>query len=210
MTDQTPKELNAMNTSVPSPRRRTGTLAAFATATVFVLSGCGVNAYDLPSESARYTFEAETNGVKTVWEYASAEVTKTDTPAHQPCIGDLFDNNQAACRPEPLIFLKYDLNLALDNTAEAGDTHEITVTGYYQERLSALPRVTTLKAETSFDGGKTWRPTTTKAEGKNTFTTKIKHPKRDQAPKGVALRINATDSEGNTVKQTMPTAYKLR
>ncbi|MFE9694451.1 hypothetical protein [Micromonospora sp. NPDC005806] len=200
-----------MNTSVPSPRCRKGTLAAFVTAAVFALSGCGVEvaAYDLPAESARYTFEAETNGVKTVWQYNSAKPTNGDAPEHQPCIGAAAGNNQAACRPEPLIFLRYDLGLALDNTAKAGGTHEITVVGYYQERLTALPTVTSLQAEVSFDGGKTWHPATTEAAGTNTFTAEIKHPNRDQAAEGVGLRISATDSEGNTVKQTLPTAYKL-
>lgn len=70
--------------------------------------------------------------------------------------------------------------------------------------------MTSLKAETTFDGGKTWRPATTKAAGKNTFTTTIKNPNRNQAAEGVGLRISATDSGGNTVKQTLPTAYTLR
>ncbi|MEU0374127.1 hypothetical protein ABZ070_28515 [Streptomyces sp. NPDC006283] len=183
-----------------------------AAATACALSGCtgDIVAYDLPAQSARYTFEAETNGVRTAWQYTSAKPTKADTSELSPCMGDVLGSNPVACRPEPLIFLRYDLGLALDNTAKAGDMHEITVTGYYQERLTALPRVTSLKAEVSFDAGKTWRPSSIKADGKNTFTTKIKHPKRDQAANGVGLRITATDSEGNTVEQTLPTAYKLR
>ncbi|MEV4201371.1 hypothetical protein [Micromonospora globbae] len=213
MTVETAKETNAMNMNAPSPRRRKGAVAALVTAAVFAL-GCSVGgdivAYDLPAESARYTFEAETNGVKTVWEYTSDKPTEGEASELQPCMGEVLGNNSDACRPEPLIFLKYDLNLALDNTARAGDSHRITVVGYYQERLTAPPTVTSLRVEASFDEGRTWRPVTTRATAKNTFTAEIKHPKRQQAAEGVALRISATDSGGNTVTQTMPEAYRLR
>ncbi|MGS2615314.1 hypothetical protein ACVCAH_12430 [Micromonospora sp. LZ34] len=202
-----------MNTSVPSSRHRKGTIAALVTAAVFAL-GCSVGgdivAYDLPAESARYTFEAETNGVTTVWEYTSDKPTEGDASELQPCMGDVVGNNTAACRPEPLIFLKYDLGLALDNTARAGVAHRITVVGYYQERLTTPPSVTSLQVEASFDSGKTWQPAITRAAAKNTFTAEIKHPNRDQAAAGVGLRISATDSGGNTVRQTLPTAYRLR
>ncbi|MFB6709949.1 hypothetical protein ACFCW6_35255 [Streptomyces sp. NPDC056333] len=184
-----------------------------AAAGMLALSGCkggDLVSYDLPAKSARYTFEAKTNDVKTVWEYTSAKPAKGGAPELSPCMGDVVGSNKAACRPEPLIFLRYDFDLALDNTAKAGETHEITVVGYYQERLTTAPKVNSLKAETSFDGGRTWRPVTTRPTGRSTFTTTIKNPRRDQATKGVGLRISATDSEGNTVRQTLPTAYTLR
>ncbi len=200
-----------MNTRPPLLRRK-ATLAGLATMGIFAL-GCAVGGdvvtYDLPAESARYTFEAETNGVKTVWEYTSATATEADAPELQPCMGEVIGNS-GECRPEPLIFLRYDLGLDLDNTVEATGTHRITVVGYYQERISTPPQVTELHVESSVDGGRTWQPAPTQAAGKNTFTAKITHPKRDQAPEEVGLRITAADSGGNTVKQTIPTAYKLR
>ncbi|MFJ3672442.1 hypothetical protein ACIPSE_38895 [Streptomyces sp. NPDC090106] len=184
-----------------------------AAAATLMLSGCkggDLVSYELPAKSARYTFETETDGVSTVWRYSSAQVTKDDTSTLSPCIGELTGGNEAACRPEPLIFLRYDLGLALDNTVRAGENHQVTVVGYYQERLTDLPRVTSLKAETSFDGGRTWHQVSTKAAGRNTFVTTIRNPRRDQAAQGVGLRISATDSQGNTVRQTIPTAYTLR
>ncbi|MFE9609069.1 hypothetical protein [Streptomyces sp. NPDC006012] len=202
-----------MNTGVPATRRRRGALMVLAAAATLALAGCkggDLISYDLPAKSARYTFETNTDDVKTVWQYSSAEATKDDAPKLSPCMGDAVDSNDAACRPEPLIFLRYDFGLALDNTVKAGENHEITVVGYYQPRLTDLPKVTSLKAETTFDGGSTWHPVATSAAGKNTFTTMIKNPRKDQAAKGVGLRISATDSQGNTVKQTIPTAYTLR
>ncbi|MEW2290134.1 hypothetical protein [Streptomyces sp. NPDC047841] len=209
----TAKETDTMSTPVTSARRRRGALMALAAAAVLALAGCkggDLVSYDLPAKSARYTFQTRTNDVTTVWQYDSATATKDDAPEQNPCIGELVGSNQAACRPEPLIFLRYDFGLALDNTAKAGEKHEVTVVGYYQPRLTALPEVTSLKAETTFDGGRTWQPAATKAAGKNTFTTTISNPRREKAAEGVGLRISATDSQGNTVRQTIPTAYTLR
>ncbi|MFF3729139.1 hypothetical protein ACFYXM_02095 [Streptomyces sp. NPDC002476] len=206
------KETAPMNAATPSGWRRKVNLAASAAVAMLALAGCkaDVISYDLPAESARYTFQAETNGVKTAWEYTSDRPTKPDTPTSQPCVADVVVKETGPCRPEPLIFLRYDLGLGLDNTAKANGPHPITVTGYYQDRLSTPPTVTELRAEASFDGGKTWQSVSTKADGKNTFTARIKHPKRDKAPEGVALRITATDSAGNEVEQTIPQAYRLR
>ncbi|MDV5144116.1 hypothetical protein R1T08_07565 [Streptomyces sp. SBC-4] len=201
-----------MNQAEPSNRRRKVNLAAAAAVAMLALVGCkaDVISYDLPAESARYTFQAETNGVTTAWEYTSERPARSDTPTSQPCVADVVVKEPGPCRPEPLIFLRYDLGLGLDNTAKANGPHPITVTGYYQDRLSTPPTVTELRVEASFDGGKTWQPVTTKADGKNTFTARVKHPKRDQARGGVALRITATDSAGNNVKQTISQAYRLR
>ncbi|MFJ4849280.1 MULTISPECIES: hypothetical protein [unclassified Streptomyces] len=202
-----------MKNTVPSARRRRGALMVLAAAVMLALTGCDggdLVSYDLPAKSARYTFEAKTDDVSTVWQYTSAEPAKDDAPQLSPCMGEVVGGDTAACRPEPLIFLRYDFGLALDNTVKAGESHDITVVGYYQERLTALPKVTSLKAETTFDGGRTWRPATTRATGKNTFTTTVRNPRRDQAAHGVGLRISATDSQGNTVRQTLPSAYTLR
>ncbi|MFE4337179.1 hypothetical protein ACFRQM_50070 [Streptomyces sp. NPDC056831] len=206
------KETAPMNAAVPSRWRRKVNLAASAAVAMLALAGCkaDVISYDLPAESARYTFQAETNGVKTAWEYTSDRPTKPDTPTSQPCIADVVVKETGPCRPEPLIFLRYDLGLGLDNTVKADGLHPITITGYYQDRLSTPPTVTHLQVEASFDGGKTWKSAGTRAKSKNTFTARIEHPKRDKAPEGVALRITATDSAGNNVKQTIPQAYRLR
>ncbi|WP_437080673.1 hypothetical protein [Streptomyces sp. enrichment culture] len=184
-----------------------------AAAVLLTLAGCDggdLISYDLPSKPARYTFEAQTDTVRTVWEYTSAKATKDDAPELSPCIGDVVGSNTAPCRPEPLIFLRYDFGLDLDNTVEAGRKHQVTVVAYYQERLTTPPKVTSLTAESSFDGGRTWHPAATTSGGRNTYITTIDHPRRDLAAKGVGLRISAADSQGNTVTQTIPVAYTLR
>ncbi|MFK0124302.1 hypothetical protein ACIQSP_13385 [Streptomyces nigra] len=202
-----------MNTRVPKDRRRGRALMVLAATAMLALTGCkggDLVSYDLPSKSARYTFQTQTDDVRTVWEYTSAKATKNDTPRQSPCVGELVDGDTSACRPEPLIFLRYDFGLDLANTAASGRKHEVTVVAYYQERLTTPPQVTSLKAEATFDGGRTWRPVATKAGGRNTYTVTIENPRREQAANGVGLRISAADSRGDTVRQTIPTAYGLR
>jgi hypothetical protein len=205
------EETALMNAAKPSRWRRRLTLASSAALAVLALSGCkaDVIAYDLPAESARYTFQVETNGTETAWEYTSGRATETDTPESQPCIADSVLKEVGECRPEPLIFLRYDLGLALDNTVQADGIHTITVTGYYQDRLSKPPTVADMQVEVSFDGGSTWQPAMSQANRNNTFTVRINQELAGETPEGVGLRVTATDSDGNTVKQTIPQAYRL-
>jgi hypothetical protein len=57
-------------------------------------------------------------------------------------------------------------------------------------------------AEVSYDGGKTWMPVTVVGS-----ELKLEHP---AGANTVSLRAKATDSDGNTVEQTIVDAYKLR
>ncbi|WP_162908231.1 hypothetical protein [Allorhizocola rhizosphaerae] len=200
------------HTPALSPLRRKGALAALVATALFGL-GCAIGGdvvtYDVPPESARYKFEAETNGVTTQWEYTSSRPAAGDAPEQQPCMATALGVTEGECRPEPLIFLRYDLGLQLDNTVRADGHHAITVTAYYQERLSAPPRVATMQAEVSFDRGSTWHKAHTVPTTANTFVANIKHPRKDQVSGAVSLRISATDTGGNTVKQTIPAAYRL-
>lgn len=195
--------------------RRKTTIAALAGAGLFTL-GCSfggdlVSYDDLPEEEQRYTLEVETDGVTTAWEYTSGTVAEGDSPEQQPCMGEaLGDPSLGECRPEPLIFLKYDLNLALDDTVPANEVHTITVTGYYEERLSDPPEVTQLELEASFDGGSTWQQGSTEPSGdssENSFTATV--PAVGDDVDTVWLRVSATDSDGNTVVQTMPDVYTI-
>lgn len=192
--------------------RRAGTVALLA-GLVALAPGCAVSGdlvtYDLPPEASRYTLEAETLGVKTVWEYTSRRPAGDDSV--RPCLEEsLGDPDPQGCRPEPLIFLRYELGLDLDDTVLARWPHEITVTGYYQPRLAELPSLTEVAVEASFDGGDSWQPMPTRATGQaDTFTATIDH-RNGAAGDPVALRVNAVDSEGNTVVQTIPEAYRLR
>ncbi|MFI1094781.1 hypothetical protein [Streptomyces sp. NPDC020917] len=209
------RKKRAATSAVRSRRRRKVSLGVLAVGALLALAGCSIPidgnlvAFDQPAQSARYSFHAQINGTSTVWEYTSAKPTTSDTVPSEPCVSALVQKSPT-CRPEPLIFLKYDLGLGLDNTVEAGGVHHITVTGYYQERLSALPTVNALGVETTLDGGRTWHPAGVRASGANSYAVDITNPARGEAPSGVGLRVSATDSAGDTVVQTIPHAYQVR
>lgn len=189
-------------------------LAALATTVLVAGTGCALSgdlvAYDLPPEEDTYTLEVVNENVTTVWTYRSAQPQSDDRPESQACPAAALGNpNAQPCRPEPLIFLRYDWNLALDNTAPAGKSHTVAVGWYYQERLSTSPTVTSLTAEVSFDSGATWRTAKVRKEPKgDTYTVTIDHPKRDAET--VSLRVSAVDNQGNTVVQTLTDAYRLK
>ncbi|RIQ24570.1 hypothetical protein [Jiangella rhizosphaerae] len=194
--------------------RRTSVFATLAGVGLFASACAGgavtgdlVGYQNLPAEDARYTLELDNGDATTVWEYSSGHVDESN--AVQPCTGAAVPQAEAPageCRPEPLIFLKYDLGLDLDETVPAG-SHAITVTGYYEQQLTTPPEVTDLAVEVSHDGGTTWEPASTRAAGDGVFDVTLMHPRDADA---VALRVSATDSDGNTVVQTLPAAFTVR
>lgn len=192
-------------------RRRAAAVAVLA-GVLALTAGCTLEgdlvSYDLPAEPGRYTLEVETDGVTTVWEYTSQQPIEDEQD--QVCLADLLGNPEApTCRPEPLIFLRYELGLDLDDTVPARRPHEITVTGYYQPQPGAVPTVTDLAVAASFDGGASWQSARTwAAREAGTFAALIRHP--GTAGAAVALRVSATDSDGNSVVQTIPEAYRLK
>lgn len=195
--------------------RRKSAIAALVGAGALALGcafGADVVSYELPPEADRYTLTVTIDGVETVWEYHSQQPAERDAldPQLEVCLAEGFGlpDVQGPCSPEPLIFLKYDLALRLDNTVPTNRPHQITVTSYYQERLSELPLVTTLEIAVSYDGGQSWQSVDVAAEGDSNFTATLRHP-RSAAGEPVALRVSAIDNQGNSVVQTMPEAFRL-
>lgn len=195
-------------------RSTRGTVVGLAIGAV-IAAGCTIGsdvvAYDLPAEEGRYTLEVETDGVVTVWEYTSSRPASDEADELQPCIADVFGLTPTPqpCRPEPLIFLRYDLGLDLDNTLRAGRPNTVTITGYHQQ-LESPPEVTELQLEVTFDGGESWESVRTSARGDGAFAATIRHPRLSDTNGTVGLRVTAADSGGNTVQQTVPEAYRLR
>lgn len=178
-------------------------LAVMATGCVFAGE---IVAYDLPADAARYTLELDTEEVQTTWEYTSSRPVDDETPEGTRCFEAGPD--APACRAEPLIFLRYDLGLDLDNTMPAQRARQVTITSYYQEP-SPSRLVTELGLEVSFDGGDTWERVATRPRGGGAFAATIRNPRLEATSGVVGLRVEAADSEGNTVRQTVQHAYRL-
>ncbi|MGK5440210.1 S8 family serine peptidase [Micromonospora sp. URMC 105] len=103
----------------------------------------------------------------------------------------------------PMTAVRYTPELDIDKRAPAGRMFPIPVS--LDRQVGAAPGQTkTLTVEASFDDGKTWRPLTVRRNGEKAVAW-VRNP----AGTGfVSLRAAATDTSGNTVKQTVIRAYR--
>jgi subtilisin family serine protease len=139
----------------------------------------------------------------TRWRFRSARPAPgTQTDGHR-CVGV-----ESTCRPEPLIFLDYDLSdLDLDNTTEAGRRFEFYVSAY---RLAAdMPRIAGLRMWASFDDGARWEQVQVRRRRDGEFEAEVRHPRLSRTTGAVTLRTEAWDVAGNRVEQTVERAYGL-
>ncbi|MFC0505390.1 S8 family peptidase [Micromonospora costi] len=103
----------------------------------------------------------------------------------------------------PLTAIRFTPDLDIDNRAPAGRLFPIPLS--LDRQVGAAPgRTRTLTVEASFDDGGTWRTLPVLRTGEKGVAW-VHNP----AGSGfVSLRANATDSSGNTVKQTIIRAYR--
>jgi subtilisin family serine protease len=178
--------------------------------------GGGYIQYELPPEPARYRLTvdqaARYTGVRdtisSAWEFTSSHVTADQTPGGSPCVGSLIAGLTTPCRPEPLLFLRYDADLDLDNKVRAGRSDDVQVTVYRQG--SHGPRIAGLKLWISTDDGAGWDQVKVRWRGDGVFEADVRYPRFSQTSGWVSLRAEAWDAAGNRVEQTIPRAYGLR
>ncbi|MET8911834.1 S8 family serine peptidase [Micromonospora sp. NPDC004551] len=103
----------------------------------------------------------------------------------------------------PMTAIRYSPELDIDNRAPAGRLFAIPVS--LDRQVGAAPgRTRTLTVEASFDDGTTWQRLTVQRSGEKAVAW-VHNP----AGTGfVSLRAAATDTSGNTVKQTVIRAYR--
>ncbi|MEH0841246.1 S8 family serine peptidase [Micromonospora sp. CPCC 205711] len=103
----------------------------------------------------------------------------------------------------PMTAIRYTPELDIDNRAPAGRPFAIPVS--LDRQVGAAPGQTTaLTVEASFDDGETWQQLTVRRSGEKAVAW-VRNP----AGTGfVSLRAAATDTSGNTVKQTVIRAYR--
>ena len=123
--------------------------------------------------------------VESVWTFSSAHVD--------------------ASTPLPVLGLGFAASLDERNTARAG-SFALTPIIVSQQQDSGVGRVTKLTVDVSYDDGATWQKAQV-VKAFNKWLLVLRHPNRAGF---VSLRAQATDSAGNTVKQTVIRAYELR
>jgi subtilisin family serine protease len=104
----------------------------------------------------------------------------------------------------PMTAIRYSPELDVDNRAPAGRLFAIPVS--LDRQVGAAPgRTKALTVEASFDDGKTWRKLTVLRIGEKAVAL-VHNP---SGTGFVSLRSAATDTGGNTVKQTIIRAYRF-
>ena len=113
----------------------------------------------------------------------------------------------AGVQPIPLLLVDYSLKgLDLQNRSPRG-TQVIDLFAHRQQGASAAS-ITGLTASVSYNDGANWLPVTVKNNGGGHFSATIKNP--NVGGPAVSLRVEATDSGGSGITQTIIRAYGLK
>jgi hypothetical protein len=167
---------------------------------------------DLPLLPEPAEYRLKVTGDNPGMEDATSTTDWTFRTTNRDRAADLPDSVQCAPDPTrrcsflPLLFVRPDLPLDIDNAAPAGEPFEVAFTVRHQQYQDAPTRVNAT-VSVSYDGGVTWsdpQPATRGRDGR--FTASLTNPGSGEY---AALRIKAADRHGNAVEQTNLRAYRL-
>jgi hypothetical protein len=105
----------------------------------------------------------------------------------------------------PLSTVRFSPRLDDHNAAPAGRAFDIPLT-VGRQKGSAATRNKALDVQVSYDDGRTWQAAAVRGSGDHRVA-RVSHP---AGPGFVSLRVNATDTAGNTFTETVIRAYALR
>ncbi|MGH9242896.1 MAG: S8 family peptidase [Acidimicrobiales bacterium] len=166
-----------------------------------------VAVYELPPEPAQYRLTLDHENTNTAWHFGSSSVTSNDTPPGFVCLETIYLGSTTPCRPEPLIYLRYDPGVGLDNAVPAPGSHELQVTAYHHGLEG--PAITGMRLWVSTDSGARWRRAQVTDLGEGVYATTITVPDVGRTSGTVSIRAEARDADGNHVYQTVYDAYGL-
>jgi hypothetical protein len=148
--------------------------------------------FPVPDEDGTYRLVAESNRAGDenwpLWTTIGADWTFRSSSA-----GD--------AKALPLLTARFDPAVDIRNRAPGGRRFSFPA---YVERQDGAATVTAFTVEVSYDDGRTWQPATTRRTGDH-WTVGVSHPATGHA----SLRATATDSDGNSVRQTVLRAYEI-
>jgi subtilisin family serine protease len=108
----------------------------------------------------------------------------------------------------PLLQVDYDAKTNAHNRAPSGRVVPLGLTVRHQDGLDGLEAVR-MTARASFDDGGTWDDVRVVKRGDGRFIALVRHPVHRATNGYVALQVDAEDSAGNSVEQTILRAYGL-
>ncbi|WP_063786341.1 S8 family serine peptidase [Streptomyces acidiscabies] len=147
----------------------------------------GSAAYRLTVEAGRAAVDTATSTKVTgVWTFASARPAPGGTARL------------------PLSTVRLAPQLSLRGTAPAGGT--LTVPLRLAGPAAGSGQVAALAVAVSFDAGRTWKPLTVATDSKGARSVTVKHP---AGAKAASFRVDLKDKAGNTVRETITSAYLL-
>jgi hypothetical protein len=173
--------------------QRTGPTRLFRDGQLVGTSGTA-GSFTVPPEGATYRLEADhaqtvatvSTNVTAAWTFRSGHV-----PGAEP----------AAL---PLMAVRFAPDLDEHNRAKSGRPFTVPVSVQRQAGASS-GTLRNLTVHVSYDDGGTWRPATVTGWGSRQAVV-LYHPPRAGS---VSLKARASDSDGNTVEQTIIRAYTL-
>ncbi|MFD4687050.1 S8 family serine peptidase, partial [Streptomyces sp. NPDC058461] len=148
----------------------------------------------LPGGTAEYRLDLTTSRTSDTWAYAPRTETSWTFRSGTTTGETLL----------PLLQVDYSVPVDAANRVRSRGTYGIGLTVRAQDGLP-VPRGVTLRAEVSYDDGRTWRRADVRDRGGNAFRAAIE-PRHGDAD--VSLRVTARDKAGNTVRQTVERAYR--
>jgi hypothetical protein len=163
--------------------------------------------YQLPAQQADYQLTLDQGKAgTTTWNFSSAQPSKGQAPEGTGCIGTELGSTDP-CQPVPLIFLRYNAGLDLDNQWPAPGSYPLRITAYHQE--PGAPAITGLTLWTSTNGGASWKKATVTGQGNGAYATMITVPELSATSGTVSIKVQAQDAGGNDVTQIMYNAWTL-
>src|SRR5690606_14060394 len=138
----------------------------------------GLPYYEVPAEPDTYRFHHVFHNldptphaaptVETTWTFRSGRPDADRVTWPHRCLDRSLFGDTQPCDWLPLIHLRYQLGLAVDDSAPAGRPHHITVSAQQGPTADPVP-LTRLKVWASADGGQTWRPAVVTPRGGDTY-----------------------------------------
>jgi hypothetical protein len=145
--------------------------------------------------------------IHTAWTFTSAERPPDQLPPGWVC--ELKQMAPTGCSFEPLLLAQYDTPVSsLDNVIPAGGPATVDVSIRHQFGAAATP-IAHLGAQVSYDDGQTWQDAPATQEGQGVYRLQYTQPALAATNGYATLRIQAADSAGNAIDQTITRAYPL-
>lgn len=173
--------------------------------------------YEMPSERHTYRLVADYDNrdfgnTHADWTFSSAAPEHDQTPSGRVCDLARHRVSDEPCQADPLVFLSYDLDVALDSTLAAPSVPRLTVTAYHQAADAAA--IQDLKVWTSTDDGQHWKPALVLPHGRGEhgardFSVITAVPPLNQTTGTLSIKAQATDTDGNSITQTLTQAVRL-